>query len=362
MLFGFSSLSCHNSHPRLNTVRKPFLLTPPLASMLLVMKNRFPLLQYFVLHLLLRMTTSLSTSMKSHESSATTTTPESTTTDSSSPSSTNTKILFGIRHAHSEANEWMSRPGNEWGDATFTDDPSLVDAVLSQKGLAQVQNLASRLAAPAPNDESSNNNDRSQGAISDVERLLTQQVELVVVSPLTRCLQTWELGCSKAFVQAKSQARMPLVLAHPLATERVYTSSDTGRSIPQLENDFPDVDFSECHKFANQQGSEWWYTAESDDDDDDDVGAETGAKGPEKELSDEWRPHGEGQYYAVPGEPFDAFDERMKRLQSWLLKRPEKCILVVCHWGVLRYLTSGQSVENCGVIKMQIGSDTTNPN
>ena len=249
---------------------------------------------------------------------------------SSSPSTcTNKKVLYGIRHAHSEANEWMSQPGNKWGNATFCDDASLVDARLSERGQAQVQELAVRLANASIKQQ-------------ELPLLAIEAVELVVVSPLTRCLQTWQDGCQKAFALQQST---PPVLALPLASERVYTSSDTGRPTQQLAEEYPDVDFSECYAFAKQQdGAEWWYTSASSNVDD------------EEDQYEEWRPHGKGQYYAVSGEPYNVFERRMNHLQAWLQNRPEQCILLVCHWGVLRYLTSGKSVKNCDVVRMQLGA------
>jgi hypothetical protein len=45
-------------------------------------------------------------------------------------------------------------------------------------------------------------------------------------------------------------------------------------------------------------------------------------------------------------EPDDAFDARMDELRDWLLKRPERSIGLVAHWGVLLSLT-GVEFENC---------------
>ena len=55
--------------------------------------------------------------------------------------SKNHKKLILIRHGTSLGNEFMEQPGNRWGDKTFTDDISLVDASLSQTGISQANML-----------------------------------------------------------------------------------------------------------------------------------------------------------------------------------------------------------------------------
>lgn len=52
--------------------------------------------------------------------------------------------------------------------------------------------------------------------------------------------------------------------------------------------------------------------------------------------------------YSCDGEPDLVFQDRMKSLRASLIIRPEKTIILVCHWGVIRALT-GVSVANCGV-------------
>jgi broad specificity phosphatase PhoE len=128
-------------------------------------------------------------------------------------------------------------------------------------------------------------------------------------------------------------------------TERVYTSSDTGRPFEVLVKEFPLVDFDECctsytwkednNADDNDHSSSsfslcqpWWYST------------------PHLEESEEWRPHGQGQYYAVPGEPEAVFDERMRRLDDWLRHRKEEKIVLVAHWGIFRHLTNGIEWNN----------------
>ena len=42
----------------------------------------------------------------------------------------------------------------------------------------------------------------------------------------------------------------------------------------------------------------------------------------------------------------DVFFPRMQQLQQWIAERPEQCIAVVSHWGVLQALT-GEDFDNC---------------
>lgn len=44
----------------------------------------------------------------------------------------------------------------------------------------------------------------------------------------------------------------------------------------------------------------------------------------------------------------------MLKLVEWLRARPEQTIALVCHWGVLNWLTGGRSFENAefGVITL----------
>jgi broad specificity phosphatase PhoE len=212
----------------------------------------------------------------------------------------------------------MKGSGNQWGDATFRDDPALRDSELSETGKKQVRALTEMLLQW-----------RDDGDCSLAD------FELIVVSPLTRCLQTYVMGVRPAL---EKQGRRPRVVALPLAAERVYTASDHGRPVVELAKEYPDIDWS----LAGDRTGAWWYEGEADDDD---------------EEWKEWRPHGQGQYYAVKGEPADAFARRMHLLQKWLSRRPEKCILLVGHWGVLRHLTGGTlDLDFCALCR--VGPET----
>lgn len=221
------------------------------------------------------------------------------------------KQLLCVRHGISEANELMSQPGNQWGDPTFRDNPNLIDAYLSETGKLRTQtDLPQQLR----------NQENLKSFIKD------QGVELVLVSPLTRCLQTYIYGVEPVLKECipNFKSKVP-VLAIPLLRERVYTASDTGRKPSILKLEFPSVNFAECEK----QHDCWWYKGNVDD-----------------SNYVEWRPYGQGQWYAVAGEPEDVFDQRIRDLDEWLLQRKEERILIVSHWGVLRHITKGTEWEN----------------
>jgi glucosyl-3-phosphoglycerate phosphatase len=211
-----------------------------------------------------------------------------------------TKQLLLIRHGISLANEWMDREGNRWGDATFADPPTLTDARLSHRGEQQARDMATRL--------------------QDHHDWL-QRVELVIVSPLTRTLQTMELGVLPCLSPS-----VP-ILAHHDMSERVYTASDTGRPVSELMKEFPHVDFGVV------PSDHWWYHT-------------SGKKVESLELVEEWRPFGQGQTYSVPGEPIDVFQERIERFRIWVASRPEKTIVMVSHWAILKEW-AGIEFENC---------------
>jgi broad specificity phosphatase PhoE len=243
----------------------------------------------------------------SSSSSSDTTTTKTTTTNTK-------KIIYCVRHGQSISNALWERPGHAWGGPNYNDyennvrDPSLTD-------IGRVQ------AAQALKDIGTDNN-----------------VELIVVSPLTRCLETLHYSnFSLNWIPTPTRPNpCPPVIVLPLATERVYSVSETGRSKSALLAALPpaitqDWDWSHVPDDDDDDTKCWWYTgttSDNNDVDDDDIDYE------------EWRPHGQGQIYAVPGEPMGFFRRRMEKLRHWLVEhRPEKCILLVTHWGVIRYLS-----------------------
>jgi broad specificity phosphatase PhoE len=237
-----------------------------------------------------------------------------------------TTTVYGIRHGISVSNEWMMEPGNEWGSATYHDGQNSPDSPLSETGVQQATALSRRLLL---------RDEKSDDWLSNIE--------LIVVSPLTRCLQTYWYGVHPV-ITAAGFREIPVV-AHPWMTERVYTVSETGRPVSILRKEFPGIDWSlfpvECNL---DDDADWWY--------DPDVPTEFNGAATEASLK-EWRPHAEGQVYYAAGEPMSVFQRRMEALQQWLVNRPESHILAVGHWGVFRHFT-GQEMDNCQVCTFKL--------
>jgi hypothetical protein len=83
----------------------------------------------------------------------------------------------------------------------------------------------------------------------------TSDLELIVVSPLTRALQTFDLGLKPVLPDP-----MPIVIALPLASERLYLVSDQGRLRSDLETDWGNaIDFDTGFRFQNKVIEEWWF-------------------------------------------------------------------------------------------------------
>ncbi|PNW86442.1 hypothetical protein CHLRE_02g086500v5 [Chlamydomonas reinhardtii] len=193
-----------------------------------------------------------------------------------------TKTLHLMRHGTTEMNEYLSMYRY---DAENFSDPMLYDTVLSPRGRAGAQAAAKTAARLQP------------------------EPELLVVSPLTRALQTAQL----AFLPHYQGP----ILVEPLARERVWHASDIGSGRDKLQATFPEgrYDFSDLPDV-------WWYTV------------------------DPSNPR------AVGLEPEDVFKERVMQFKRWLGSRPEETIAVVAHWGLLYELTSdgdsrGAEFENC---------------
>jgi broad specificity phosphatase PhoE len=244
------------------------------------------------------------------------------------------KRLILIRHGCTFMNEYLATPGSRWGDANFTDifhtsdEHSLyMDSPLSNEGTKQAQELRDYFQST----------EKGKGMICDIE--------LIAVSPLQRTLQTAEIA---VLPHVEDTNRDIPIVALPLASERVYLISDHGSCKQSLSVKFPFVDFAqEFDRF----GDNWWFSVH-----------EQAAIKTESSLIQEthsfasmhiddykeWRPSDENQTYSCHGEPDDAFEERMLELYKWLEARNESVICLVCHWGVLDWLTGGD-FRNCEV-------------
>eukprot|EP00451_Oxyrrhis_marina_P001404 CAMPEP_0204271646 /NCGR_PEP_ID=MMETSP0468-20130131/20600_1 /ASSEMBLY_ACC=CAM_ASM_000383 /TAXON_ID=2969 /ORGANISM="Oxyrrhis marina" /LENGTH=194 /DNA_ID=CAMNT_0051247371 /DNA_START=49 /DNA_END=633 /DNA_ORIENTATION=+ len=182
--------------------------------------------------------------------------------------------VFLIRHGRTEMNEWMaSNPSSH-------DDPGFKDTVLTPAG----EEGARKLADVAP------------------------EVDVVLASPLRRTLQTACLAYPNASI-----------VAFPLAAERRWHSSDEGTPVEELEELFPQVDFS----LVKETPYPWFHE---------------GSK-----------------------EPVPQFVERMCAFREALATREEEKVAVVCHWGVIQSLLN-VSAANCEVVETSVDDLSPAPN
>ncbi|GFR44486.1 hypothetical protein Agub_g5749 [Astrephomene gubernaculifera] len=189
------------------------------------------------------------------------------------------KVLHLMRHGVTEMNDYLAV--NRYDAPDFV-DPLKYDTVLTARGRASAQAAAS------------------------VAERLSPPPELLLVSPLTRALQTAHLAFMPHY-------RGP-VMVEPLARERVWHASDIGSSREQLQQAFPDGRFP-----LNTLPDVWWYCVKPED------------------------PR------AVGLEPEALFRARIAALRRLLAARPERSIALVAHWGVLHELTGGVEFANCEI-------------
>lgn len=233
------------------------------------------------------------------------------------------KLIAIIRHGQTDMNVHLHN--QVWGAPGFI-DPNFVDTRLTQLGARQAKKL----------NENINDNVHGYGELA--------KADLLISSPLTRALQTSELvfnGTTFFPANLTSCASQPKKkVVQPLATERLYLSSDIGRSHEELEAEFPLWDYD-----LLEPSNIWWYHH---------TDFNLSENGTEVQSLDqppyvEWRPDGK---YVCAGEPAAVFRNRMKKLRQWLYDRPEPLIVLTCHWGVARALT-GKELENCEVVRMK---------
>jgi broad specificity phosphatase PhoE len=181
------------------------------------------------------------------------------------------KTIHLIRHAQSTFNAAVELTGV---------DPMHPDACLSPLGRQQVADA------------------RAQMAMLDHE--------LVVVSPLTRAIET--------AVGLFGGGKAP-ILVEPLAREWACSSCDVGRSPRALAQAFPQLTFDHLE-------DPWWHVGASD------------ANG-------------------IPMEPEESVLARVAVFRAWLAARPERTITVVSHGGFL-FRLSGSSFANCALVTWEI--------
>jgi len=288
----------------------------------------------------------------------------------------NKKRIIFIRHGRTYMNEYLSTPGSQWGEEGFTDtnlpNDLYRDSPLSSKGIEQATKLLDCFTGHHDNDNDNGDGD-GDGGKEENNLIRVKDIDIIVVSPLTRALQTFEIGVLPHFLVKNNQDGIdqnndnkrgrnhPPIITQPLASERVFLVSDLGLSTKELEKKFPFADFtSEFHQFEEE---EWWFTVKPSssisstekDDQKEQLLQCTKSKNkqnihPFTSIKEseyiEWRPNSNGQIYACLGEPDDQFNARMKAFYDWLYQREENVICVVAHWGVLHWLI-GLEFENC---------------
>ncbi|MFO7805913.1 MAG: histidine phosphatase family protein [Paracoccaceae bacterium] len=174
------------------------------------------------------------------------------------------KRIHFIRHAQSEHN---ARAAEAPDEDVLRRDPTLRDAQLTELGHTQARALA-----------------------QEVSQL--HDIELVVVSPLSRAIQT--------AIAAFERHPAPRLI-QPLHREMQESYCDIGQSPAHLAKAFPTFDFDHLD-------DPWWHS----------------------DTLDGW---------PYPREPLHAFEGRVTAFREWLIGRPESCIAVVGHGTFLNRLT-----------------------
>jgi broad specificity phosphatase PhoE len=262
------------------------------------------------------------------------------------------KQIVLIRHGQTYMNELIGGGGIAFGQPNFTDifhDPEdqkkYHDSPLSDVGIQQARSLNSKLRDLKDNKPGAFDNLgllQSDNFTNAINTHFLDDLDLVVVSPLTRALQTLHLSLHEHITNRNDNRPDVPIVAMAAAAERLYLVSDIGKPKSELKSSYPFVDFDtsfsidrvtekvECSN-ENEHSDTWHF----------------GPTKPQEDSYTEWRPHGEGQLYSCVGEPSEHFDRRMSNFYYWLESREDKCIAIVCHAGVIDWMTSGQQFSNC---------------
>lgn len=218
----------------------------------------------------------------------------------------NVKRVWCVRHGQAEHNVEINAEmakfraeGREWSLATSQAmgirDPALTEFGQKQARIASTDSVIC---------------DSALAASGSPER-----VQLVVVSPLRRTLQT-ALGLCHRTPDSDFK-----FLAHPDIQECMPEPCDTGRPLQDLKEEFgSDIDFSML-----EQSPDTWFEKPSP-------------------LKKDGSPDDEGQ---------GALASRCCRFTEWLMARPEDRIIVVAHHTLFCHLLNIDFL-NCEVIEMAL--------
>lgn len=225
-------------------------------------------------------------------------------------------VVF-VRHGTTEMNEYLHTQCSYY--SPDFQDPLIFDTRLTKDGARRAREAAGRAAR------------------------LTPRPELIVASPLTRALQTAELAFGALLDEG-----VPC-LALPLARERLFLSSDVGRPGAELAAEFPRWRES---LLALEDG--WWLhdRSTSDGGSSDGEGGQVAAASsaaatiaPPRRSSRRLKTPTPKENPSIVVERDGEFAARMDALGDWLSSRPERCVAIVSHWGVILEAT-GHEFEN----------------
>ncbi len=248
--------------------------------------------------------------------------------------------VYFLRHGQSVFNNATQKPPKGWGmqDVVLWDGPLTSLGQLQAKAVREVVNAIPNLG-------------------------------LIVVSPLTRALQTCELACEDWI-----QARGTRVLVQPLVRERVSGADDLGSSPADLVDRFPAFDFSEC-------AAVWWWSGtfppagQPVEGDWAGGGEEDASVGRARYLQTRSEPGAPPRvrraqpYNGELGglgfdEPDEIYEPRREACQRWLAETSdslgEQSMLVVSHYDTIVSLIAGEKPtmsRNCQLTLTEVQKD-----
>ena len=192
------------------------------------------------------------------------------------------KIIHCMRHGPSSMNAYFNlhRYGSPHQEPVRA-DPMIFDAQLTSQGTSI-----------------------AMAAGVEIQKLSTSRPDVVLVSPLRRCMETAQILLSNSNIDCE-------VMAFPLLRERLTLSSDVGSIKSVLMRDFPSVSFPSDASDGEGMDEEWWFRGEGN-----------------SSMSDR-----------IDKEPTEVYEARLQMLRARLRARKESCILIISHWGVINSLT-----------------------
>lgn len=193
-----------------------------------------------------------------------------------------------IRHAQSEWNRAAWSPARILTFRCFF-DPMISDPRITAMGENQVSALRHQLGDAWLKD---------------------QGVELIVVTPYTRALQT----CIKLFPPSLCTSLGVKIVVTSLHAEIMESSGDIGRRPSQLRDEFPELNFDGVEEL-------WWYDA---------------SKG------------------LVAKEPRVIYEARVTAFREWLVQRPEKRIVCVGHGHFWSNFAGIRRPSNCAAVDVTV--------